>query len=104
MAEQTLAASKIDPTLLIFELTETAAIANIEQAKHFITRLRDFGCGFALDDFGAGFGSFHYVFIWRAMNALTISRARSVCGPGCATHSCSLPSNTWYAQSPPAAL
>lgn len=61
LAEQTLAASEIDPTLLIFELTETAAIANIEQAEHFITRLRDFGCGFALDDFGAGFGSFHYI-------------------------------------------
>jgi hypothetical protein len=33
---------------------------------------------------------------WRAMNALTISRARSVCGPGVATHSCSEPSNTSY--------
>jgi diguanylate cyclase (GGDEF)-like protein/PAS domain S-box-containing protein len=60
-AEQALAESKIDPTLLIFELTETAAISNLEQAKRFITQLRDFGCGFALDDFGAGFGSFHYI-------------------------------------------
>src|SRR4029079_12224975 len=40
----------------------------------------------------------------RAMNAFTISRARSVCGPGVATHSCSLPSNSWYWHSPPAAL
>ena len=40
----------------------------------------------------------------RATNAFTISRARSVCGPGVATHSCSHPSNTWKSQSPPAAL
>ena len=35
-----------------------------------------------------------YAFNCRAMNALTISRALSVCGPGFATHSCSQPSNT----------
>jgi hypothetical protein len=34
-----------------------------------------------------------YDFSWRAMNALTIARALSVCGPGLATHWCSLPSN-----------
>src|SRR5688500_7618452 len=36
-----------------------------------------------------------YVRTCRAMNALTISRARSVCGPGSATHSCGEPSNKW---------
>ena len=59
--EQTLRESAIDPTLLIFELTETAAVTNLEAAKGFISRLRDLGCGFALDDFGVGFGSFHYI-------------------------------------------
>ena len=39
----------------------------------------------------------------RAMNAFTISRARSVCGPGLATHSCSLFSNTVSSHTPPAA-
>ncbi|HET6202911.1 MAG TPA: EAL domain-containing protein [Planctomycetota bacterium] len=59
--EDALAKSGIDPALLIFELTETAAIANIEEAKAFAHRLRARGCRFALDDFGAGFGSFYYL-------------------------------------------
>jgi len=41
---------------------------------------------------------------FHAMKDLTISCARSVCGPGLATHSCSQPSNTCSRQSPPAAL
>ena len=51
----------IDPARLIFELTETAAIANVEEAKAFAGRLHGRGCQFALDDFGAGFGSFYYL-------------------------------------------
>ena len=52
---------RIDPTHLIFEVTETAAVANITHAKSFAEHLRDHGCRFALDDFGAGFGSFYYL-------------------------------------------
>jgi EAL domain-containing protein (putative c-di-GMP-specific phosphodiesterase class I) len=51
----------IDPAQLIFEVTETAAVANVPQAQAFAQRLRDLGCRFALDDFGAGFGSFYYL-------------------------------------------
>ncbi|MEO5617957.1 MAG: diguanylate cyclase, partial [Candidatus Eisenbacteria bacterium] len=51
----------INPTQLIFEITETAAISNIEEAKAFAFRMHDRGCRFALDDFGAGFGSFYYL-------------------------------------------
>jgi len=51
----------IDPTKLVFELTETAAVANIETAREFADRLGRLGCRFALDDFGAGFGSFYYL-------------------------------------------
>ncbi|WP_205696057.1 PAS domain S-box protein [Conexibacter sp. SYSU D00693] len=53
--------SGVDPTRLIFEVTETAAVANIHQAREFADRLASLGCRFALDDFGAGFGSFYYL-------------------------------------------
>jgi diguanylate cyclase (GGDEF)-like protein/PAS domain S-box-containing protein len=56
-----LAARNIDPRLLTFEITETAAITNITQARRFIDALRDLGCNFALDDFGSGFSSFAYL-------------------------------------------
>ena len=59
--EEGLTEAAIDPSSLIFELTETSAITNIEDAKVFADRLHRFGCRFALDDFGAGFGSFYYV-------------------------------------------
>jgi diguanylate cyclase (GGDEF)-like protein/PAS domain S-box-containing protein len=61
LIEEALAEAGIDPARLTFELTETAAIANIEDAKAFATRLRGRGCQLALDDFGAGFGSFYYL-------------------------------------------
>jgi len=51
----------VDPSRLVFEVTETAAVANIQRASTFATRLADLGCHFALDDFGAGFGSFYYL-------------------------------------------
>jgi diguanylate cyclase (GGDEF)-like protein len=59
--EHEISAAGIDPASLIFEITETAAIVNIEQARIFAERLAQLGCGFALDDFGAGFGSFFYL-------------------------------------------
>ncbi|MEK6272654.1 MAG: EAL domain-containing protein [Actinomycetota bacterium] len=57
--ERALEEASIDPGSLVLELTETAAIANMEQARRFATRIREMGCEFALDDFGAGFGSFY---------------------------------------------
>ena len=59
--EEAIERADIDPGCLVFELTETAAIANIEEAKAFAQRLRARGCKLALDDFGAGFGSFYYL-------------------------------------------
>lgn len=56
-----IAARGVDPQRLVFEVTETAAIVNLGRAQEFSRRMRDLGCGFALDDFGAGFASFYYL-------------------------------------------
>jgi EAL domain-containing protein (putative c-di-GMP-specific phosphodiesterase class I) len=61
LVEGALVETGINPTCLILELTETAAIANLEQARAFANRLRSRGCQVALDDFGAGFASFYYL-------------------------------------------
>jgi diguanylate cyclase (GGDEF)-like protein/PAS domain S-box-containing protein len=61
LIERELAESGINPSLLILEITETTAIANMDEAVDFATRLSRLGCGFALDDFGRGFGSFYYL-------------------------------------------
>ncbi len=61
LIERELLATGVDPGRLIFEITETTAVANIPAAQEFAARLAELGCRFALDDFGAGFGSFYYL-------------------------------------------
>ncbi len=54
-----LAAAGADPSGLVFEVTESAAILDVGLGKLFAERLHELGCGFALDGFGAGFASFY---------------------------------------------
>jgi diguanylate cyclase (GGDEF)-like protein/PAS domain S-box-containing protein len=51
----------VDPGSLVIEVTETAAISRIESARAFAAQLQRLGCRLAIDDFGAGFGSFTYL-------------------------------------------
>jgi diguanylate cyclase (GGDEF)-like protein/PAS domain S-box-containing protein len=61
LIQEMLASTGLEPTLVTFEITETAAIANLAAAEEFIGALKDIGCQFALDDFGSGFSSFAYL-------------------------------------------
>ena len=56
-----LRSSGVNPNQLVFEITETAAMSEIDVTLTFIKRLKEMGCRFALDDFGAGFSSFYYL-------------------------------------------
>ncbi|MFQ5349550.1 MAG: EAL domain-containing protein, partial [Thermoanaerobaculia bacterium] len=51
----------VDPGQILFEITETAAIADLTRAQRFLTALREMGCRFILDDFGKGLSSPGYL-------------------------------------------
>ncbi|MDH5396474.1 MAG: EAL domain-containing protein, partial [Gammaproteobacteria bacterium] len=52
---------KVDGNLICFEITETAVISNISQARKFMHEMKKKGCKFSLDDFGSGLSSFSYL-------------------------------------------
>jgi len=49
------------PGVLCFEVTETAAIANLGHASYLMREMASRGCLIALDDFGSGLSSFNYL-------------------------------------------
>ncbi len=53
--------SGVDSELICFEITESAAISNLNHATRFMNVMKGMGCQFALDDFGSGLCSFSYL-------------------------------------------
>ncbi len=53
--------AEVDPRRLGLEVTETAAIGSLDAARDLACKLTGAGCGFTLDDFGSGFGSFSHL-------------------------------------------
>jgi PAS domain S-box-containing protein len=61
LIERELRDANTDPSNVVFEITETALMENVEAGEAFARALTAIGCQVALDDFGTGFGSFTYL-------------------------------------------
>lgn len=61
MVEAALAKTKLLPELLVLEITESALIENIKQAREVLQQLNRIGVKLAIDDFGVGYSSFNYL-------------------------------------------
>ncbi len=59
--EEEIKESGVAAEMLCFEVTESAAVSNLDKAQAFIDELRERGCTISLDDFGAGLSSFAYL-------------------------------------------
>ena len=61
LVEDMLRKENVDPSRLIFEMTESASLTNVLGTQKMISRLQKLGCCFAVDDFGTGFSTFSYL-------------------------------------------
>lgn len=61
VVREELVRNNLDGKHVVFEITEQAAIRQLDQARRVIEQLHGFGCRFALDDFGSGFSSLNYL-------------------------------------------
>lgn len=53
--------TRVPPSKVLFEVSETAAVTRMSSAQQFVRTLQDFGCRFCIDDFGSGQASFAYL-------------------------------------------
>jgi diguanylate cyclase (GGDEF)-like protein len=61
LLKEKLAATRVSPERLTFEITDTGAITNLVHTRRVICEIAALGCRFALDDFGSGFSSYSYI-------------------------------------------
>jgi len=59
--ERALRDASADPANIVFEITETSAMGNLDAGEAFARGVKDIGCSLSLDDFGVGYGSFTYL-------------------------------------------
>ena len=59
--EETTRLAGVDPSQIVLEVTETAAMIDIDASIHKLSQLRSLGFGIALDDFGTGYSSIAYL-------------------------------------------
>ncbi|MDQ7051184.1 MAG: EAL domain-containing protein [Enterobacterales bacterium] len=59
--KDTLSQYKVDAKRIIFELTESASLSNINSTRSIVSQLSALGCEFSIDDFGTGFSTFNYL-------------------------------------------
>ncbi|TQV77060.1 EAL domain-containing protein [Aliikangiella marina] len=52
---------QVEPSRIIFELTESASLSNIAATKKIVSNIAELGCDFSIDDFGTGFSTFSYL-------------------------------------------
>jgi diguanylate cyclase (GGDEF)-like protein len=61
LIEEELHCRETNPSNIMFEITETAVMQDIDHGRHFAEHMVGLGCSFALDDFGTGFASLTYL-------------------------------------------
>lgn len=61
LIESSLENNHVQPTRIIFEITESASINNLKATRRMIEKLNIIGCQFSIDDFGTGFSTFNYL-------------------------------------------